>query len=94
MRLLIIFSFGVLLLPADPCAPIEPVGECAEVCPAGPVAERCDDGGCDEEVFGADAERDRVWGASGGHGRNSRLRFSTHSATPVTRTARADTARV
>jgi len=49
MRLLIsVFSFGVLLLPADAGAPVEPVGQLAEVCPAGPVAERCDDGGCDE----------------------------------------------
>ena len=57
----------MLLSPAHSCAPVEPV-RClleAGVLPA--VAECCEDGGCDEEVFGADAERDRLRGASCGH---------------------------
>ena len=75
----------MLLPPAHACAPVEPVGECAEVRPAGPVAERCDDRGCDEEVFGADAERDRVRGAGGAPDRHPFPSTEAHEYHPTIR---------
>ena len=74
----------MLLPPAHPCAPVEPVRCLLEAGVLSAVAECCEDCGCDEEVFGADAERDGLWCAGGGHGCtsvtwfSSRLSFAFH----------------
>ena len=64
----------MLFPPADVRAPLEAVGGIVEAGVVVPVSERVEDGCCDEQVLGADAERDRMRGAGGGHDAHPMIR--------------------